>query len=165
MTTFQKVMDVNITGTFIAARIVAREILKQPPDAAGNYGGASIVLIASMSGTNVNRGVDTTAYNSSKSAVLQMARSLAAEWGTKNGMVGERPVIRVNSLSPGYIRTAATEETLREPGMEELWSGGNMLGRLSAAEEFQAPVLFLLGEGSGFMTGADLRVDGGHCAW
>lgn len=43
--------------------------------------------------------------------------------------------------------------------------GDNMLFRLSSVDEFRAPVLFLLGDGSSFMTGADLRVDGGHCAW
>jgi NAD(P)-dependent dehydrogenase (short-subunit alcohol dehydrogenase family) len=40
-----------------------------------------------------------------------------------------------------------------------------MLGRISGADEYRAPVLFLLGDGSSFMTGADLRIDGGHCAW
>lgn len=109
-----------------------------------------------------HQGVPTTAYITSKSAVLQLARSLAAEWGNEH----EHPPIRVNTLSPGYIRTAITGPTLREtPGLEKLWSDGNMLGRLSQTHEFRAPVLFLLGDGSSYMTGADLRVDAGHCAW
>ena len=108
------------------------------------------------------QGVPTTAYNTSKSAVLQLGRSLAAEWGSCT----EYPPIRVNTLSPGYIRTAITEPTLREmPELEKVWSDGNMLGRLSQTHEFRAPVLFLLGDGSNYMTGADLRVDAGHCAW
>jgi NAD(P)-dependent dehydrogenase (short-subunit alcohol dehydrogenase family) len=90
-----------------------------------------------------------------------MGRSLAAEWGGRVGM----PLIRVNTLSPGYIRTAATVETLAVPGIEELWCGGNMMNRLSTADEFRGPVLYLLSDASSFMTGADLRVDGGHCAW
>jgi NAD(P)-dependent dehydrogenase (short-subunit alcohol dehydrogenase family) len=93
--------------------------------------------------------------------VHQLARSLAAEWGSRVGI----PLIRVNSLSPGYIRTAATAEALQKPGMETQWVGDNMLYRLSTADEFRAPVLFLLGDGSSFMTGSDLRVDGGHCSW
>ncbi|KAL4914336.1 hypothetical protein BDW62DRAFT_220225 [Aspergillus aurantiobrunneus] len=151
---FRKLMDINITGTFLAARAVARELRAE------NVSG-SMVLVASMSGTNVNKGVDTAAYNTSKSGVLQLGRSLAAEWGSRVGM----PLIRVNTLSPGYIRTAATEDTLKIPGIEEQWSGDNMLNRLSTVDEFRAPVLFLLGDGSSFMTAADLRVDGGHCAW
>jgi NAD(P)-dependent dehydrogenase (short-subunit alcohol dehydrogenase family) len=75
------------------------------------------------------------------------------------------PLIRVNSLSPGYIRTDATVEALKKPGIEEQWVADSMLFRLSTVDEFRAPVLFLLGDGSSYMTGADLRVDGGHCAW
>ena len=151
---FRRLMDINVTGTFLAAQAVAREMRK------ANVSG-SVVLVASMSGTNVNKGVDTAAYNTSKSGVLQLARSLAAEWGSRAGM----PLIRVNTLSPGYIRTAATVDTLKIPGIEEQWCGDNMLNRLSTVDEFRAPVLFLLGDGSSFMTASDLRVDGGHCAW
>lgn len=151
---FRRLMDINVTGTFLSAQAVAREMRH------ANVSG-SMVLVASMSGTNVNKGVDTAAYNTSKSGVLQLARSLAAEWGSRPGM----PLIRVNTLSPGYIRTAATEDTLKIPRIEELWSGDNMLNRLSTVDEFRAPVLFLLGDGSSFMTASDLRVDGGHCAW
>lgn len=109
----------------------------------------------------IPKGVDTAGYNASKAAVHQLARSLAAEWGSRVGI----PLIRVNSLSPGHIRTAATAEALQKPGMEGQWVGDNMLFRLSTVDEFRAPVLFMLGDGSSFMTGADLRVDGGHCAW
>lgn len=105
--------------------------------------------------------MDTAAYNTSKSGVLQLARSLAAEWGSRKGM----PLIRVNTLSPGYIRTPATAEALKKPGMENQWVGDNMLYRLSLVDEFRGPVLFLLSDASSFMTAADLRVDGGHCAW
>jgi NAD(P)-dependent dehydrogenase (short-subunit alcohol dehydrogenase family) len=86
-----------------------------------------------------------------------MTRSLAVEWGTYG--------IRVNSLSPGYIRTAMTDGLLAEqPDLEKLWMAGALLGRLGAPEDFKAPAVFLLADGSSFMTGADLRVDGGHCA-
>lgn len=107
------------------------------------------------------QGVDTAAYNTSKSGVLQLTRSLAAEWGSRKGM----PLIRVNSLSPGYIRTPATDEALQKPGMEEQWVGDSMLYRLSTVDEFRGPVLFLLSDASSFMTAAELRVDGGHCSW
>lgn len=86
-----------------------------------------------------------------------MTRSLAQEWGQYG--------IRVNSLSPGYIRTAMTNALLEAaPGVEEKWMAGALLGRLGAPDDFKAPAVFLLGPGSSFMTGADLRVDGGHCA-
>ncbi|KAI0005729.1 short-chain dehydrogenase [Xylariaceae sp. FL0662B] len=151
---FRRLMEINVTGTFATAKAVALEMKK------ANVSG-SIVLVASMSGTAVNKGVDTAAYNTSKSGVLQLARSLAAEWGSRKGM----PLIRVNTLSPGYIRTAATAEALQKPGMENQWTGDSMLYRLSNVDEFRGPVIFLLGDASSYMTAADLRVDGGHCSW
>lgn len=64
-----------------------------------------------------------------------------------------------------YIRTAMTDALLQaEPEVEKTWMAGALLGRLGAPEDFKAPIVFLLGPGSSFMTGADLRVDGGHCA-
>lgn len=58
-----------------------------------------------------------------------------------------------------------TEETLGEAGMERLWEEGNMLSRLSYADEYRGPVVFLLSDASSFVTGADISVDGGHTAW
>ncbi len=90
-----------------------------------------------------------------------MCRSLAAEWSSIPGTP-----IRVNSLSPGYVRTMMTQELLRNnPGSGALWLDGCPMKRLGEPEEFRAPLIFLLGDGSSFMTGADLRVDGGYCAW
>lgn len=83
---FERILRVNVVGAFISVKRTAR-ILKEK----GRPG--SIVLIASMSGNIANRGLTCTAYNSSKSAVHQMCRSLAQEWGQYG--------IRVNTLSPG----------------------------------------------------------------
>lgn len=147
---FERILRVNVVGAFISVRRAA-SILKEK----GRSG--SIVLIASMSGDIANRGLTCTAYNSSKSAVHQMCRSLAQEWGQYG--------IRVNTLSPGYIRTAMTDELLAsDPSLEDTWMRGALLGRLGQPDDFKAPAVFMLAEGSGFMTGADLRVDGGHCA-
>ncbi|KAJ5246847.1 short-chain dehydrogenase [Penicillium chermesinum] len=151
---FRRMLDINVAGTFLVARAFARELIR-----ANNSG--SVVLVASMSGYVTNKGVDTAGYNASKAGIHQLTRSLAAEWGSRVGI----PLIRVNSLSPGYIRTAATAGALQKPGIENQWIGDNMLYRLSTPDEYRAPVLFMLGDGSSFMTGSDLRVDGGHCSW
>ena len=91
MDEFRKVMEVNTIGVFITAQAAAR-VMRDNPNVTG-----SIILTASMSGTVVNRDQSWVAYNTSKSAVLQLGRNLAAEWGPYN--------IRVNTLSPGYFRT------------------------------------------------------------
>ncbi|KAL1800093.1 hypothetical protein ACET3X_000435 [Alternaria dauci] len=160
--TFRKILDINVSGTFLIARAVANELH------ATSLPG-SIVLFASISGHISNHGINTAAYNASKAAVHQLARSLAAEWGhPQNTFPGKPrkkyPPIRVNTISPGHIDTPLSAEA-RKRGLTEEWARQNMLGRISVPEEFRAPVLFLLSEGSSYVTGADLRVDGGHCAW
>jgi len=171
---FRQIIDVNVVGSFLMTRAVADEMHR------ANVQG-SIVLIASMSGHVSNRGINTSAYNASKAAVHQLARSLAAEWGhPQNTFPGSTatatnpnpdtaprkiyPPIRVNTLSPGHIDTPLSEAA-RMRGLTDEWASQNMLGRISQPEEFRAPILFLLSDGSSYMTGADLRVDGGHCAW
>ncbi|KAJ5634252.1 hypothetical protein N7528_002094 [Penicillium herquei] len=153
-TDFLRIVNINIMGTYIVAQATAREMRAKNADGA-------MVLVASMSGWVANKGADSAAYNTAKSAIHQLGRSLASEWGSRVDM----PLIRVNTLSPGYIKTAATQNALTNPGMEERWSEQNMLNRISFPDEFRGPVMFLLSDASSFMTAADLRVDGGHCAW
>ncbi|OBT86645.1 hypothetical protein VE02_04422 [Pseudogymnoascus sp. 03VT05] len=146
-----RMFEINVTGVFMTAQAVARHMI-----ASGR--GGSIVLIGSMSGTVANRGLICPAYNASKAAVLQLARNLASEWGTHH--------IRVNSLSPGYIVTQMVTELFeRFPERETDWPAQNMLGRLSSPEEYRGAAVFLISDASSFMTGADVRMDGGHAAW
>ncbi|TPX09330.1 uncharacterized protein E0L32_009522 [Thyridium curvatum] len=146
-----RMLGVNVTGVFMTAQAVAQQMVRL-----GNPG--SIVLIGSMSGTVANRGLICPAYNASKAAVLQLGRNLASEWGEHN--------IRVNTISPGYIVTAMTASLFdRFPERRTTWPQANMLNRLSYPEEYRGAAVFLLSDASSFMTGADLRIDGGHCAW
>ncbi|KAL3487440.1 hypothetical protein BJX62DRAFT_213626 [Aspergillus germanicus] len=146
-----RMFEVNVTGVMMTAQAVAKQMIRF-----GN--GGSIALIASMSGTIANRGLICSAYNASKAAVIQLARNLAAEWGQYN--------IRVNTISPGYIVTAMVEQLfIQFPERREEWPKHNMLGRLSSPEEYRGAAVFLLSDASSFMTGSDLRMDGGHAAW
>ncbi|GFF40008.1 D-arabinitol 2-dehydrogenase [ribulose-forming] [Aspergillus udagawae] len=143
--------EVNVTGVFMTAQAVAKQMIRF-----GN--GGSIALIASMSGTVANRGLICPAYNASKAAVIQLGRNLAMEWGQHG--------IRVNTISPGYIVTKMVEDLfIQFPERREEWPKHNMLGRLSTPNEYRGAAVFLLSDASSFMTGSDLRIDGGHCAW
>ncbi|KAH1495529.1 hypothetical protein LV164_004781 [Aspergillus fumigatus] len=143
--------EVNVTGVFMTAQAVAKQMIRF-----GN--GGSIALIASMSGTVANRGLICPAYNASKAAVIQLGRNLAMEWGQYG--------IRVNTISPGYIVTKMVEDLFVQfPERREEWPKHNMLGRLSTPNEYRGAAVFLLSDASSFMTGSDLRIDGGHCAW
>ena len=143
---WQAVLDVNATGVFLSCRVQARAMLR--------HGQGSIVNIASMSASIVNRGQDQSAYYASKAAVKHLTRSLAAEWATRG--------IRVNCISPGYTVTPmlrASQETL------DGFSFMTPMARLAKAAEMVGPTLFLLGPASSFVTGHDLKVDGGYTVW
>ncbi|KFZ03349.1 hypothetical protein V502_11026 [Pseudogymnoascus sp. VKM F-4520 (FW-2644)] len=143
--------EINITGAFMTAQAAAKQMIRF-----GN--GGSIVMIASMSGTVANRGLLCAPYNASKAGVLQLGRNLASEWGVHG--------IRVNTISPGYIVTIMVEELfIKFPERRADWPTQNMLGRLSYAEDYKGAAVFLCSDASSFMTGSDMRIDGGHCAW
>jgi NAD(P)-dependent dehydrogenase (short-subunit alcohol dehydrogenase family) len=80
------------------------------------------------------------------------------EWGVHG--------IRVNTISPGYIVTQMVEALFEQyPERRRDWPTQNMLGKLSMPHEYRGCGVFLISDASSFMTGADLRIDGGHCAW
>lgn len=142
----------------MTAQAVARQFLRLQKEDPDRHKTCSMAFIASMSATVANRGLICSAYNTSKAGVVQLARNLASEWGQYG--------IRINTVSPGYIVTAMVEalfETHPERRLE--WGRQNMLGRVSLPEEYRSLAVFLMGDGSSFMTASDLRVDGGHCAW
>ena len=90
--------------------------------------------------------------------MIQLGRNLASEWGGHG--------IRVNTISPGYIVTDMVRALFEKfPEREREWPRQNMLGKLSAPEDYRGAAVFLLSDASRFMTGADLRIDGGHSAW
>ncbi|KAF9448353.1 NAD(P)-binding protein [Macrolepiota fuliginosa MF-IS2] len=148
---FQDVMNVNVNGVLFTAQTAGRQMARF-----GN--GGSIILIASMSGTITNRDHAWVSYNTSKSAVLQMGRSMACELGTKN--------IRVNTLSPGHIYTKMTAQYLeKQPHLLEKWSNSNPIGRIGRSDELRGVVVWLASSASTFCTGSDILVNGGHHAW
>lgn len=124
------------------------------------------------------QGLICPAYNASKAGVIQLARNLASEWGQHGIRVSSRPgaaaltydmltlFLQVNTISPGYIVTAMVEALFEQyPERRRDWPTQNMLGKLSAPEEYRGAAVFLISDASSFMTGSDLRIDGGHAAW
>ena len=118
--------------------------------------GGSIVNVASISGSIFNRGAEPhVGYTASKAGVIGLSRALAVEW------VPQR--IRVNSISPGYTRTEMTDSN--PPERNAYLADQVPMGRMATVDEIAAPIVFLLGEGAAYITGHDLRVDGGLTAW
>ncbi|KAG6828676.1 hypothetical protein H0H92_007091 [Tricholoma furcatifolium] len=148
---FQDVIDVNVNGVLWTAQAAGRQMRRF-----GN--GGSIILIASMSGSITNKDHAWVSYNTSKSAVLQMARSMACELGKEQ--------IRVNTLSPGHIYTKMTAAYLdKQPHLLEKWSSLNPLGRIGRPDELRGVIAWLASDASSFCTGSDILVSGGHHSW
>lgn len=145
---WNEALGVNLTGAFLMCKYAVPEIRKA--------GGGTIVNIASQLG---QIGVPGRApYATSKAALIQFTRCLAGDHA-KDG-------IRVNSLSPGGVDT---ERVLRRFGSREaanrVRGPWHLLGRPGRVEEVAAGAVFLAGEESSFMTGADLLLDGGYLAF
>lgn len=152
-----RMLAINFTGVLMTATSAARQMMKYKCR-------GSICLIASMSGSIANKGLLSPVYNSSKAAVIQLARNLAMEWSPiqKDGTGG----IRVNCISPGHIMTPMVQKNFQEiPGLRSKWESENMMGRLATTTEFKGAALFLLSNASSFMTGNNLIMDGGHTSW
>lgn len=145
---WQRVYDVDVTGVFLSCQAEGRAMIRN--------GGGSVVNIASMSGRIVNRGLDQVHYNSAKAAVVHLSASLAVEW-VEHG-------VRVNSLSPGYTATPMNTRPEMVDRMR-MFAESVPMQRVAEPSEMAGPAVFLLSAAASYVTGIDLLVDGGHCAW
>ena len=136
---------VNLTGAILTAREGARRMM-----AAGVTRGR-IVLVASITAFEASPGL--VAYSASKAGVVQAARSMAREWA--------RAGICINTISPGYIRTAINADWFEtEAGKKQIARFPRK--RLMGEEGLDAPLLFLCSDAAEFVTGADFVLDDGQ---
>ena len=120
--TFRKLYQINVEGVFLSCQAEAHVMLPR--------GKGSVINVASMSGSIVNRGLTQAHYNSSKAAVIHMSKSLAMEWADRG--------LRVNVISPGYTLTPMN----RRPEVAEqvkIFERDTPMGRMAGPEEMIGP--------------------------
>jgi gluconate 5-dehydrogenase len=143
---WDKVMNLNVRGYFILSQHIAKKSM-----IARRSG--RIINVASIAGLNGNPpGLSTLAYNTSKGAVINFTRALAAEWGRYN--------ITVNSICPGFFPSKMTMGTLKALGEERL-AAGAPLKRLGDDEDLKGLCVLYASDAGKHITGQWLAVDGG----
>ena len=160
---WQRALDVNLTGVYLATRYMAPLLEKR---ASSRPGGASIVNISSILGIGGMAGSST--YSATKGGVRLFTKSIALEFAR------DRKNIRVNSVHPGFIRTPMTENAAQRIARSGGAASGNAviagmvaltpMGRIGTPEDIAAGVAFLVSDDAAFMTGSELVIDGGYTA-
>jgi len=136
-------VDVNLKGTFHGLRAAVPHL-----QAAG---GGAVVTMASVSGIRPTRG--EAPYAAAKAGIIALTRSAALEYGPDG--------IRVNAVSPGFIRTPLTEFAWSMPDHVAAIEAGTPLGRAGTADDIASVVVFLTSDLAAYVTGHNLVVDGG----
>jgi gluconate 5-dehydrogenase len=139
-------MHLNVTAAFQLTQSAARTFFIP-------QGGAAVLNVASIEGLQGHppEFIGTVAYNTSKGALINMTRALAAEWGPRQ--------IRVNALAPGYFPTHMTAVTLDAHG--EQLKAATPIGRLGGDEDLKGAAVLLASDAGRHITGQVLVVDGG----
>jgi NAD(P)-dependent dehydrogenase (short-subunit alcohol dehydrogenase family) len=136
------IWKVNVSGVFAGIRAAAPLIRAA--------GGGAVVNVASVSGVRPTRG--EAPYSAAKAAVVALTQAAALELG---------PELRVNCVSPGFVRTPLNEMLAADDGMRAGIEERTPLGRVGTAEEVADLVVFLLGRRAAYLTGQNVVLDGG----
>lgn len=146
---WRHVIDVDLNGVFFCCQAASGPMIEQKK--------GSIVNIASMSGDIVNYPQSQASYNTAKAGVIHLTKSLASEWAQHN--------VRVNAISPGYMRTDMTGERLDDPNYGGKWIEATPMKRAGQPEELAGLAIFLASAASSYMTGSNVVIDGGFTIW
>lgn len=145
---WQRIMDINLRGTYQVCRAAARVMVPQ------NFG--SIINIASVNGPG--GWPRRTAYGPSKAAVIALTRELACEWGIHG--------VRINAVGPGYITTPMVQGLVDEKKIDtKRLRERTPLDRLGKPDEVARTIAFLASDWASYITGETLFVDGGWMAY
>ncbi len=141
-------LNADLTSVFKVTRAFAKYMAEK------KYG--RIINIASIYGQVGNTAMDTVAYHSSKGGVINFTRAVAAELAKYN--------ITCNAISPGYFETELTKDTLDTEAFTNFMKVSVPLGRYGAAGELNPVAILLASDEASYITGQNIKVDGGYTA-
>lgn len=142
---WETVIKINLNGTFFCCRAVGIHMIKQKK--------GSIINIASMSGSITNKDSYNASYCASKGGVKMLSKQLAEQWARYN--------IRINSISPGYMRTQLAISYLDNPKNKKWIEMVSPMKRAGMPDELIGLAIYLASDASSFVTGEDVIIDGG----
>lgn len=148
---WRSVIDVNLTGQFLSARAAARQFLSQGRDAAPGRATGSIICMSSVH--DVVPWAGHVNYAASKGGIDMLMRTLAQEWAPQG--------IRVNSISPGAIKTDINRDAWEDPEAEQRLLTLIPYGRVGVADDVAAAAVWLSSDSADYVTGTTIYVDGG----
>ena len=147
---WQEILDLNLTSTFLCTKILGSAMVERKR--------GRVINIASISGMVSTQGIGGRSYETSKAAVIQFSRAVAADWAPHG--------VTVNAICPGGFMTEPNERWAKEhPEVIDVFRKQIPAGDFGQPEDLGPLAVYLASDSSRYMTGATLVIDGGYTLW
>ncbi|MFO0968126.1 MAG: SDR family oxidoreductase [Gemmataceae bacterium] len=147
---WQRLMDLNLTSTFVCTRLLGKPMLER--------GWGRVINIGSICGQIATRNIEGRHYETAKAAIVGFTRSLGADWAARG--------VTVNAIAPGSFLTDANRRWFRErPELRDQIEGLIPMKRMGDPAEIGPLAVYLASDASSYMTGSVVTIDGGFTLW
>lgn len=147
---WQQLIDLNLTSALVCTQQLCKGMLER--------GRGSVINVTSIAGPIAIKGIHGRHYETAKSALTALTRSLAADWATRG--------VRVNAIAPGVFLTAPNRKWFGEkPDFQASFVSHIPMNRMGEPDELGPTAVFLASDASSYITGATIVVDGGYTLW
>lgn len=148
---WRELTDLNLTSTFVCTKVIGGDMVKRGR-------GGRIINVSSINGFVVGRGIGGRTYETSKAAMIQFTKAVAADWAPFK--------VTANVICPGGFFTEPNQRWAREnPKVIETFRAQVPMGDLGPTEDLGPLAVYLASDASRYMTGATLVIDGGYTLW